>query len=831
MAIAAACERTRVRRGEAVVQPAYRATCSTGKRSSERNANSVLVWDTETGLQRSQARNSRHVYEISALLPSWYSRSQPDPCAVFTMLPAIRAPWSRVHRSKNVDGKVAVQAKLSPQRDLSQEAATQLIDEHEDDHLNQSRGLDAASLEAQRPDSLQLDRLRSAISSVEQAGPSRQSSEHLSQAMMESLEDAARHARRQLSRSDRERVDKYLQRLRLLQELSRDFARYDASCRVPMREALHRLTAIAFCGGGVLGTAYVGALSVLEQHGLDYTRIKRFAGTSAGAIMASTLAVGYRAAGCMRQLQALNFDDLMSPDLSALTRGRGLSSGRALERWMGQVLAEQTGDPNITMGQVLERYGKELVIVTTELDTGRERKLTPHSDPDLPVKAAVRMSAGIPIVFDVYAYQGHQYCDGGLVNNWPVDALPQDGTGLGMVTFSFNDFIHYELYHLLWDPIPPETRGFDYERIGQAFAQALYSHSEKTTSIFGVATRSMRIIYDRLTREQIYRYAERWPGGLSMPRAVFLCVGEYGALDTDISTTGQLELFEMGRLSMYVEIQRFMHELEYASTHSGSSLREAFSANPDLYGERVHAAQALYRDRRLSSQLSESADAENGDASSQQNPQHLLERTEQRGRSSRSVQAATDAATESVQGSSAVAAAAAATAASLEAPVEERARPDDAHVRFADDTIGTESTASMEVPESSSDHDSMAHGRRPWQAPEELFWRHIFLLSLREGRKLGPNVHARLFPSRLRRKYRMRGLRAEAVLIQQDISRQVRSIWQSIRLCGIGCVALTIQCVTCWQVARCVRDDDGVDDLADLADAATPAEHVPTAEA
>jgi predicted acylesterase/phospholipase RssA len=622
--------------------------------------------------------------------------------------------------------------------------------------------------------------------------------------MIETLEDAARKASKRLSRADREHVNKYLQRLRLLQELSRDFARYDVQCRVPMRRALDELSAIAFCGGGVLGTAYVGALSVLEQHGLDYARVKRFAGTSAGAIMASTLAVGYRAAGCMKQLQRLNFEDLMTPDLSALTRGRGLSSGKYLEEWMGQVLAEQTGDPNITMSQVLERYGKELVIVTTELDTGRERKLTPHTDPDLPVKSAVRMSAGIPIVFDVYNYQGHQYCDGGLVNNWPVDALPQDGTGLGMVTFSFNDFIHYELYHLLWGPIPPETRSFDYERIGHAFAQALYSHSEKTTTIFGVATRSMRIIYDRLTREQIYRYAERWPGGLSMPRASFLCVGEYGALDTDISTTGQLELFEMGRLSMYVEVQRFMHELEYANTHSGSSIRDLIPSNADLYRERVREASVLGRESPSNPEADERAAAFVSNANAAVTaPRGDLEPH----RDTRQERDIGNTNSESViEPTSPVRSGETTPPLAAVSP----SRPN--HVHFAS-SAADQSDASLERQQSLSDESAVGSPRRLWQAPEELFWRHIFLLSLREGRKLGPQVHARLFPSRLRRRYSRRGFRAEAIMIKEDITRQVRSIWQNLRLCGVGCFALTIQCATCCQVARCVKDDIGFDDV------------------
>eukprot|EP00967_Tisochrysis_lutea_P007615 scaffold9106_cov29-Tisochrysis_lutea.AAC.3 len=46
--------------------------------------------------------------------------------------------------------------------------------------------------------------------------------------------------------------------------------------------------------------------------------------------------------------------------------------------------------------QVKEQYGKRVIILVTELDTGRERQLTPETDAELPLRIAVRMSMGVP---------------------------------------------------------------------------------------------------------------------------------------------------------------------------------------------------------------------------------------------------------------------------------------------------------------------------------------------------------------------------------------------------------------------------------------------------
>ena len=52
---------------------------------------------------------------------------------------------------------------------------------------------------------------------------------------------------------------------------------------------------LVFEGGGVKGIAYVGALEVLDQEGI-LKDIKRVAGTSAGAMVAVLVGLGYSAA-------------------------------------------------------------------------------------------------------------------------------------------------------------------------------------------------------------------------------------------------------------------------------------------------------------------------------------------------------------------------------------------------------------------------------------------------------------------------------------------------------------------------------------------------------
>mgnify|MGYP000665140996 CR=1 FL=1 len=58
-----------------------------------------------------------------------------------------------------------------------------------------------------------------------------------------------------------------------------------------------RITNLVFKGGGPKGLAYLGVLKALEENmGLGLPGVKRVAGSSAGAITAAFIAVGYSAA-------------------------------------------------------------------------------------------------------------------------------------------------------------------------------------------------------------------------------------------------------------------------------------------------------------------------------------------------------------------------------------------------------------------------------------------------------------------------------------------------------------------------------------------------------
>ncbi len=67
---------------------------------------------------------------------------------------------------------------------------------------------------------------------------------------------------------------------------------------------------LVFEGGGVKGIAYVGAMQVLEEKGI-LPDIQRVGGTSAGAINATLVALGFTNTEQRSILKKLDFNDFM----------------------------------------------------------------------------------------------------------------------------------------------------------------------------------------------------------------------------------------------------------------------------------------------------------------------------------------------------------------------------------------------------------------------------------------------------------------------------------------------------------------------------------------
>jgi NTE family protein len=233
-------------------------------------------------------------------------------------------------------------------------------------------------------------------------------------------------------------------------------------------------TALVLGGGGFTGGVYeIGALRALDLLAVDRTvnQFDVYVGTSAGALIAALAANGVTPEQMMRVVNDqvpqpfsdVSLDGLMRPNyrefvtkglqlplhLLGLVRevGRtlpslltvdlaialadllpsGLYSGSGIEDYLRSALS----DPDRT--DDFRELARELYLAATDLDTCERIVLGGPGWDDVPISAAVRASAALPMVYQPTKLKDRELVDGGIVSTTNVDIAVEAGAKLIVV--------------------------------------------------------------------------------------------------------------------------------------------------------------------------------------------------------------------------------------------------------------------------------------------------------------------------------------------------------------------------------------------------------------
>ena len=187
-------------------------------------------------------------------------------------------------------------------------------------------------------------------------------------------------------------------------------------------------------GGGIKGIALVGAISKLEEQGYEWENI---AGTSAGAIVASLLAVGYNSIEIKEILYKLDYTKfkdrnkiqsipLIGEFLGLLTY-KGIHAGDFIELF----LAEKFKAIGKTKFKDISVNGKSKLKIIASDVSRKELLILPDDltyygiDPmEFEISKAIRMSLSLPFFFNPvklnYKNKASYIVDGGLLSNFPI---------------------------------------------------------------------------------------------------------------------------------------------------------------------------------------------------------------------------------------------------------------------------------------------------------------------------------------------------------------------------------------------------------------------------
>lgn len=176
----------------------------------------------------------------------------------------------------------------------------------------------------------------------------------------------------------------------------------------PVIKAREPVIALALGGGGAKGFAHIGAIKVLESHGI---KAKIVTGTSAGSFVGSLYASGKT--GFQLQDIALSLEE---SDIRDLTFSKqGFITGQKLQDYVNK----QVGNKPI------QQFPIRFAAVATQLDNGKKVAFNRGN-----AGQAVRASCSIPNVFVPATIGGKRYVDGGLVSPIPVQTARDMGADI-----------------------------------------------------------------------------------------------------------------------------------------------------------------------------------------------------------------------------------------------------------------------------------------------------------------------------------------------------------------------------------------------------------------
>ena len=210
---------------------------------------------------------------------------------------------------------------------------------------------------------------------------------------------------------------------------------------------------LVFEAAGVRGIAYCGAIQELESKHM-MNNIERVGGTSSGAIVALTVALGYSGKEIENIISKTNFKKFNDGNyffvggINRMKKYFGWYRGKKLEKWLKGIIEQKTGNSDITFEEFHQKGFIDLYIAGTSLNKQKPVIFSYETYPKMKLRDAVRISISIPLYFEAVFidstgqvfYHPKQkqgldiMLDGGFLENFPIhlfDKTKSDSSTIG----------------------------------------------------------------------------------------------------------------------------------------------------------------------------------------------------------------------------------------------------------------------------------------------------------------------------------------------------------------------------------------------------------------
>ncbi len=192
-----------------------------------------------------------------------------------------------------------------------------------------------------------------------------------------------------------------------------------ASVQIKLSNIKH----LVLSGGGLLGISYIGLLKYLEENN-SRQNIESITSCSAGSIFGTLFMLDYTSTEIEQLIKSLDFKQFLNINLDTILKfphSKGLESANKLTEFFKKIIKDKTGNENTTFDELYKKTNKILQIGATNLTSVKFELFNYKTHPNMSIYVAIRASIAIPIVFEPIIIGNDVYCDGGVIDNLPVE--------------------------------------------------------------------------------------------------------------------------------------------------------------------------------------------------------------------------------------------------------------------------------------------------------------------------------------------------------------------------------------------------------------------------
>ena len=220
---------------------------------------------------------------------------------------------------------------------------------------------------------------------------------------------------------------------------------------------------LVFEGAGIRGIAYCGVVQEMEAKKM-MANIEKVGGTSSGAIVALTIALGYSGKEIENIISQTNFKKLNDGKyffiggINRMKKYYGWYRGKKVEQWLERIIKERTGDENISFEEMHQKGFKDLYITGTSLNKMKPVVFSYETYPKMKVKDAIRISISIPLYFEPLYMDStgnvfirpkqrqalDMMMDGGFLENFPIHIFDNAGPDPHTIGFRIDHIVQIE---------------------------------------------------------------------------------------------------------------------------------------------------------------------------------------------------------------------------------------------------------------------------------------------------------------------------------------------------------------------------------------------------